>query len=107
MDDDVVRSVKSWFKKNEEEGGKTMFNEDVHSAGFAYGWCTSFQLKVMAENKTIYCMDSTHKTIKDIVPIEEGTKVHKSGYLFTLLVKDKDIKRGIPVAFLVCKSESQ
>jgi hypothetical protein len=61
----------------------------------------------MAENKTIYCMDSTHKTIKDIAPIEEGNKVHKSGYLFTLLIKDKDIRRGIPVAFLACKSESQ
>ncbi|KAG0075164.1 hypothetical protein BGZ93_004301, partial [Podila epicladia] len=87
MDKDVVQSVKSWFKKIEEEGGKTMFN-------------------VMAENKTIYCMDSTHKTFKDIEPIKEGNKVHKSGYLFTLLIKDKDIKRGIPVAFLACKSES-
>ncbi|KAI8595199.1 hypothetical protein EDD21DRAFT_420903, partial [Dissophora ornata] len=74
MDEDVVKSVKSWFKKIEEEGGKTMFNADVYSTGFAYGWCTSFQLKLMAENKKIYCMDSTHKTIKDIVPIEEGNK---------------------------------
>ncbi|KAG0059229.1 hypothetical protein BGZ92_006986, partial [Podila epicladia] len=79
MDEDVVQSVKSWFKKIEEEGGKTMFKVNVHSTGFACGWCTSFQLKVMAANKTIYCMDSTHKTIKDIEPIKEGNKVHKSG----------------------------
>lgn len=46
MDEDVVQSIKSWFKKIEEEGGKTMFNVNVHSTGFAYGWSTSFQLKV-------------------------------------------------------------
>jgi hypothetical protein len=56
-------------------------------------------------SKTI--ADSTHKTIKDIMPVEKGNRVHKSGYLFTLLVNDKNIKRGIPVAFLACKSESQ
>ncbi|KAF9178669.1 hypothetical protein BGZ51_007538 [Haplosporangium sp. Z 767] len=63
--------------------------------------------KKMAENKKIYSMSSTHKTIKDIVPTEESNKLHKSEYLFTLLVKDKNIKRGIPVASLACKSESQ
>jgi hypothetical protein len=46
MDKDVVQSIKSWFKKIEEEGGKTMLNVNVHSTGFAFGWCSSFQLKV-------------------------------------------------------------
>jgi hypothetical protein len=136
-DKDVVKSVKLWFKEIEDKGGKTMFVEDATLTGFAYGWCTKFQLKVnvvhagsihtgsssnlqdylswpfpslfqvMSENTNIYCMDSTHKTAKDIAPIEEGSKIHNSVYLFTLLVKDKDIHQGIPVAFMACKSESR
>ena len=51
-------------------------------------------------------MDSIHKTIKDIVSFKEG-KEYESGFLFTLLVVDKVVKKGIPVAFLACKSESQ
>lgn len=61
----------------------------------------------MSENTNIYSIDSTHKTVKDITPIEEGSKVYNSAYLFTLLVKDKDIHQGIPVSFMTCKSESR
>ncbi|KAF9342080.1 hypothetical protein BGX26_008428, partial [Mortierella sp. AD094] len=61
----------------------------------------------MSKNTSICCMDSTHKTAKDITPIKEGSKVCKSVYLFTLLVKDKDIHQGIPVAFMACKCESR
>jgi len=136
-DKDVVKSVKLWFKEIEDKGGKTMFVEDATLTGFAYGWCTKFQLKVnvvhadsihtgsssnlqdylswpfpslfqvMSENTNIYCMDSTHKTAKDITPIKEGSRIHNSAYLFTLLVKDKDVHQGIPVAFMACKSESR
>ena len=52
-------------------------------------------------------MDSTHKIIKGITPKFKGTRMHGSAYLFTILVKDETTKRGIPVAFLVSKSESQ
>lgn len=52
-------------------------------------------------------MDWTHKTLKDIVPVDENNAIHNSVYLFTLLVKDKVVHRGIPVAFMVSKSESQ
>ncbi|KAG0351455.1 hypothetical protein BGZ54_003249, partial [Gamsiella multidivaricata] len=34
-----------WFKEIEDKGGKTMFIEDATLTGFAYGWCTKFQLK--------------------------------------------------------------
>lgn len=61
----------------------------------------------MSENTNIYSIDSTHKTVKDITPIEEGSKVYNSAYLFTLLVKDKDIHQGIPVSFMTRKSESR
>ncbi|KAI7830339.1 hypothetical protein BC939DRAFT_473904 [Gamsiella multidivaricata] len=63
--------------------------------------------QVMSKNTNIFCMDSTHKTAKDITPIKEGSKVHNSVYLFTLLVKDKDVHQGIPVAFMACESESR
>ncbi|KAI8594710.1 hypothetical protein EDD21DRAFT_421400 [Dissophora ornata] len=45
-DKDVVRSVKLWFREIEGKGGKTMFVEDATLTGFAYGWCTKFQLMV-------------------------------------------------------------
>ncbi|KAF9137410.1 hypothetical protein BG015_002733, partial [Linnemannia schmuckeri] len=106
-DKDVVKSVKLWFKEIENKGGKTMFVEDATVTGFAYGWFTKFQLKVISENTNIHCMDSTHKTAKDAAPIEERSKIHNSVYLFTLLVKDKDVQQGIPVAFMACKSESR
>ncbi|KAF9536156.1 hypothetical protein EC957_012347, partial [Mortierella hygrophila] len=103
-DKDVVKSVKLWFKEIEDKGGKTMFVEDATLTGFAH---FPPLLQVMSENTNIYCMDSTHKTAKDIAPIEEGGKIHNSVYLFTLLVKDKDVHQGIPVAFMACKSESR
>lgn len=61
----------------------------------------------MSENTSGYCMDSTHKTVRDITPIDGDSKVFSPAYLFTLLVKDKDICQGIPVAFMVSKSESR
>jgi hypothetical protein len=47
-DKDVAKSVKLWFKEIEDKGGKTMFVDDATLTGFAYGWCTKFQLKVNA-----------------------------------------------------------
>lgn len=65
--------------------------------------------KVIADNHDIFCMDSTHKTVKGIkkVRLEEGRMTFKSAYLFTLLVKDCTIKKGIPVAFMISSSESR
>lgn len=65
--------------------------------------------KVMADNRDIFCMDSTHKTVSSISDMqqEDGRNVSKSAYLFTLLVKDATVHKGIPVAFMVSSSESQ
>ncbi|KAF9432124.1 hypothetical protein BGZ76_011236 [Entomortierella beljakovae] len=106
-DKNVAKSVKLWFKEIEDKSGKTMFVDDATLTGFEYGWCTKFQLEIMSKNTSICCMDSTHMTAKDITPIKEDSKVFKSVYLFTLLVKDKDIQQGIPVAFMACKCVSQ
>ncbi|KAF8930864.1 hypothetical protein BGZ47_000346 [Haplosporangium gracile] len=103
-DKDVVKSVKFWFRKTEDKGGKSMFVEDATLIRFA-PFPPLFQ--VLSENTNIYCMDSTHKTAKDIAPIEEGSKIHNSVYLFMLLVKDKDVHQGIPIAFMACKFESR
>lgn len=66
-----------------------------------------FFSKVMAENTDIFCMDSTHKTVRHLRPIEESGKEYKSGYLFTLLVKDRVVQKSILIAFLICGSESR
>jgi hypothetical protein len=51
-------------------------------------------------------MDSTHKIVRSMKPDESKKKVFTSGYLFTILVKDKNVQMGIPVAFMICSSES-
>lgn len=60
----------------------------------------------MKDNATIVCMDSTHKAVKSLKPSAENDKVFTSAYLFTILVKDRKVQTGIPIAFMVCNSES-
>ncbi|KAF8907236.1 hypothetical protein BGZ58_006211, partial [Dissophora ornata] len=66
---------------------------------------------IMSENKLIACMDSTHKTVKALRPVKEKSlehpPVHPSSYLFTILVKDRQVQRGIPIAFMITNSESK
>lgn len=60
----------------------------------------------MGQNRVIACMDSTHKAVKGLT-YDGDTKVFKSGFLFTLLVKDRNLQKGIPISFMICNSESQ
>lgn len=60
----------------------------------------------MANNSGIVCMDSTHKTVKSLYPDPENINVFPSAYLYTLLVRDREANSGIPIAFMVCNSES-
>ena len=53
-------------------------------------------------------MDSTHKVVRSMRPAETETKkVFTSAYLYTILVKDQNVQRGIPIAFMICNSESK
>jgi hypothetical protein len=61
----------------------------------------------MADNTDIVCMDSTHKVVKNLHPAKDGTQVYQSAFLFTLLVKDRFSKKGIPISFMICSNESQ
>ncbi|KAF9432770.1 hypothetical protein BGZ76_010355 [Entomortierella beljakovae] len=69
-------------------------------------WSTEFQLKAMDQNTLIACMDSTHKTVKEL-KCDENLKVYKSSFLFTLLVKDRNFQKGIPISYMICNSESK
>jgi hypothetical protein len=60
----------------------------------------------MADNKKIVCLDSTHKTTAVDEDVD-GQKISSSAFLYTLLVKDKKARKGIPVAHMICNSESQ
>ncbi|KAK3805237.1 MAG: hypothetical protein JOS17DRAFT_768795 [Linnemannia elongata] len=101
-------SVKLWLDQIKDEGGKSMFKDEAAQSKdhYLFAWCTRFQLKIMKDNTTIVCMDSTHKTVKSLKPSPENDKVYTSAYLFTILVRDRKSQTGIPIAFMVCNSES-
>ncbi|KAF8928324.1 hypothetical protein BGZ47_001695, partial [Haplosporangium gracile] len=65
-----------------------------------------FQLKIMADNKGIVCMDSTHRTVKLLNSDPKNPRVHGTAYLFTVLVKDRQLRSGISTASMICNSES-
>ncbi|KAF9536271.1 hypothetical protein EC957_011755, partial [Mortierella hygrophila] len=87
--DDATASVKLWLDSIQQEGGKSMFMDGI-----------------MANNKGIVCMDSTHRTVKSLRPDPNNPKANGTAYLFTILVKDRQSRSGIPIAFMVCNSES-
>lgn len=60
----------------------------------------------MHDNDKVVCMDSTHKTVKSLRPNPDTKKAYASAYLFTILVKDKKVQSSIPIAFMICNSES-
>jgi hypothetical protein len=64
-------------------------------------------LQIMGDNKLIACMDSTHKTVKSLWPSEDNHKVHSDSHLFTLLVKDRKLLKGVPIAFMITNTESR
>ncbi|KAI7830774.1 hypothetical protein BC939DRAFT_261349 [Gamsiella multidivaricata] len=60
----------------------------------------------MSSHHGIVCMDSTHKAVRSLLPDPDNEKVFPSAYLFTVLVRDRAANIGIPIAFMVCNSES-
>lgn len=58
----------------------------------------------MEQNRLIACMDSTHKVVRSLRPDKVKKKIFTSAYLYTILVKDRNVQRGIPVAFMICNS---
>jgi len=69
-------------------------------------------LKVMKDDSLISCVDSTRGIARSLRPEKtERTRKNKrdfdtSAYLFTILVKDRVLQKGIPVAYMLCSSES-
>ncbi|KAI8601845.1 hypothetical protein EDD21DRAFT_353285 [Dissophora ornata] len=107
-DRDVEKSVELWLSEIQKDSGKTMFLKNQHgdTNNFVIAWSTSFQLQVMVDNTDIACMDSTHKVVRKLHPAKDGTHVYESAFLFTLLVKDRFSKKGIPISFMICSNES-
>jgi len=60
----------------------------------------------MEQNRLVACMDSTHKVVRSLRQDEAKRNIFTSAYLYTILVKDRNVQRGIPVAFMICNSES-
>ncbi|KAI7826598.1 hypothetical protein BC939DRAFT_491767 [Gamsiella multidivaricata] len=90
-DKDLVKSIELWLQAIREKRGKTLFDhkprEQMLTIRFLYSFFTI--CKVMADNNSIYCMDSTHKTVTSIkILLSDGGTTIKSAYLFTLLVAE-------------------
>ncbi|KAF9998688.1 hypothetical protein BGZ65_005834, partial [Modicella reniformis] len=67
---------------------------------------------VMKDVSLIACVDSTRgiagslRSEKDRKEQKEQEGFDTSAYLFTILVKDRVLQKGIPVAYMLCSSES-
>ncbi|GJJ78543.1 hypothetical protein EMPS_10902 [Entomortierella parvispora] len=101
-------SVKLWLEQIGLQGGKGKFMDAIEgdATKFMCAWSTKFQLKVMEANTGIMCMDSTHKTVKSLLPSRDNDMVYTSGFLFTILVRDRKTHSSVPIAFMICNSES-
>ncbi|KAF9343784.1 hypothetical protein BGX34_006370, partial [Mortierella sp. NVP85] len=51
-------------------------------------------------------MDSTHKVVRSLRSDEKIKNTFTSAYLYTILVKDRNVQKGIHVAYMICNSES-
>ncbi|KAI8362209.1 hypothetical protein B0O80DRAFT_95336 [Mortierella sp. GBAus27b] len=101
-DVDVVKSVDRWMQEIEQEGGKGCFRDCMNGDPMLYmiAWCTKFQLEMM-EDSLIACLDSTHGVAK---PLRKDNDA--SVYLFAIMVKDRVLHKGFPIAYMLCSSES-
>ncbi|KAF8946225.1 hypothetical protein BGZ47_001047 [Haplosporangium gracile] len=78
----------------------------AHAGVYIWGRDADERAISMGNNKGILCMDFTHRVVKSLKPDPINEEVHGTAYLFTILVKDREAHSGIPIAFMVCNSES-
>ena len=58
-------------------------------------------------NRATAFVDTNDKTIKSIRSTVANSKAIEPAYLFTMSVKDHTVHRAIPVAYMICGSESR
>lgn len=68
---------------------------------FFFALCSSWQVEVFLEYKSIAFLDSTHNTY---FSLEDG---NRKAFLYTILVKNDVAGFGVPVAFMITNSETQ
>ncbi|KAG0045534.1 hypothetical protein BGZ83_009265 [Gryganskiella cystojenkinii] len=105
---DISTSVKRWMEQITKEGGKSMFEDHINDNpdNFIIAWSTPFQLKIMGENSTSAFIDTNDTAVKSIKRNVANSRVTTSAYLVTLLVTDKTIQGSVPIAYMICGSES-
>ncbi|KAI8357056.1 hypothetical protein B0O80DRAFT_99886 [Mortierella sp. GBAus27b] len=108
---------------------------DNNPLQYLIAWCTQFQLEVMNDGSLIFCLDSTEGIAKPLRPVPSvGRQNEKDGsrqdekdrgrqdekdrsrqdkkdrsntvHLFTILVKDRVLRKGIPVAHMLSSAAS-
>ncbi|KAI8601365.1 hypothetical protein EDD21DRAFT_289906, partial [Dissophora ornata] len=103
---DITDSVKLWITTIHQDGGQGKFLNGVGDSPnkFLIAWSTLFQLKVKISRKTP-CIDSTHMAVKSLKSGGDTVQAYTSSFLFTILVKDRNVQKGIPIAYMFCNSE--
>ncbi|KAK3810386.1 MAG: hypothetical protein J3Q66DRAFT_391483 [Benniella sp.] len=100
----AVTSAECWMKEIEQRGGKGWCNDRIDNNPKTYliAWCTRFQLQVVKDDSLVACMDSTRGIAKPLKPETDEKEI----CLFTILVKDRVVRKDIPIAHMLCSSES-
>ncbi|KAI7855670.1 hypothetical protein BDC45DRAFT_423468, partial [Circinella umbellata] len=92
-------SVNEWIKHLTNEGFDVLF--DVNDKGavkrFILAWVSQWQLPILQRQDEV-CIDSTHKTCVSFID-------NRDCYLFTIICKNSDTKKGCPVGFMITNSE--
>ncbi|KAF9581288.1 hypothetical protein BGW38_001750 [Lunasporangiospora selenospora] len=87
-DKDIFQSIHLWIKDIKMRGGEGMFQFETKD-------------KERSHKNSSW---SSHKVVRPLMP--NVKKIRDVSALFTILVKDVVLQKGIPIAYLICSSES-
>ncbi|KAF9538806.1 hypothetical protein EC957_006201 [Mortierella hygrophila] len=91
-DMEATLSAMKWLEEIEGKGGFTFYNRVDTAKGVFYGFATEWQLRQLRNHGQSLCFDGTHNVPKT--------------NLFTLVLKNKHHGFGVPVAFLLTRSNN-
>ncbi|KAF9163563.1 hypothetical protein DFQ26_002412 [Actinomortierella ambigua] len=91
-DRDPILSPINWPETIDAVGGFSFYDRSDRTSGVYFGFATKWQLQQLHTHGRTLCVDVT----RDVF----GQKT----YLFTLVIKSRDVGLGVPVAFLLSKS---
>ncbi|KAF9899470.1 hypothetical protein EC991_008853 [Linnemannia zychae] len=92
-DPNPILSAIKWMEDFDRNNAFNFYDKDDKTSGMYFGFASLWQLQQLKTHGRTICFDGTHNVFG-----------HATN-LFTLIVKNSDTGLGIPVAFLVTKTE--